>query len=146
MPSNVARLPLDATAHWPNNALFRDPTSYFLGLPALAPQPSHGAGNPPSGRHYPLRCAMIRVIALWLLASLLVALTGHAEPPATMCFASDVRALCCPMACAMLQSSRWYEADAALRGCMRGLGCKPPASETVGMVCECTTRSYYEPH
>lgn len=53
------------------------------------------------------------------------------------CFASDVRAYCCPSACAVKKSSHWYQANDVLRGCARGLGCKRVDSWTVGMRCNC---------
>ncbi len=70
---------------------------------------------------------------------LIVTLFGlEAEP---MCFASDVKALCCPSACAAKNSPKWSQADDILRSCMRGLGCKSGIdSATVGMRCDCPSK------
>lgn len=53
------------------------------------------------------------------------------------CFASDVKAYCCPSACAVKKSSHWYQANEVLRGCMRGLGCSSVEGATVYMKCGC---------
>ena len=52
------------------------------------------------------------------------------------CFQSDVKALCCPAACAVKSSSHWYQAPAVLRGCMAGLGCDGKGA-SVFLVCGC---------
>lgn len=55
-----------------------------------------------------------------------------------MCFTSDVRALCCPSACAVMQSPRWYEADRTLTACARSLGCHNGSSNmNVRFTCQC---------
>jgi hypothetical protein len=75
---------------------------------------------------------MKHVIAfLWMLLVLLS--TSGA------CFQSDVRALCCPSACAVKSSPKWSEADQVLRSCMRGLGCNDSESKgaSVAMKCSC---------
>ena len=59
------------------------------------------------------------------------------EPPAQMCFASDVAKLCCPSACAVKDSPKWPQANDVLRGCARGIGCKDVDNWTVGMKCQC---------
>jgi hypothetical protein len=54
------------------------------------------------------------------------------------CFTSDVRALCCPSACAVARSSRWYEADRTLTACARSLRCYHGSSTLdTRMVCQC---------
>ena len=61
-------------------------------------------------------------------------------PPAEpVCFASDVKALCCPSACAVKASPKWMQADQVLRSCMRGLGCSDSESKgaTVFNRCNC---------
>lgn len=55
----------------------------------------------------------------------------------SMCIASDARALCCPSACSVRDSSHWVHADAVLRACMRGLGCVGADRVTVAHACEC---------
>jgi hypothetical protein len=59
-----------------------------------------------------------------------------------MCFSSDVKAICCPAACAAKASSKWQQADEVLRGCMKGLGCSDGStkSATVFMRCDCPTK------
>lgn len=70
---------------------------------------------------------MILAVALWFGVEV--------EP---MCFASDVRALCCPSACAAKNTpGKWTQADEMLRSCARSIGCKSVESWTVGMRCEC---------
>jgi hypothetical protein len=60
---------------------------------------------------------------------------------APMCYASDIKALCCPSACAVRRSSRWEHANDVLRACMRGIGCGSESkSATVGMRCDCSNR------
>lgn len=61
---------------------------------------------------------------------------ADAEP---LCFASDVKALCCPSACTTKNSPKWERANDILRACMRGLGCSDAESRgaTVFMRCEC---------
>lgn len=61
------------------------------------------------------------------------------QPPAEMCFSSDVKALCCPSACSAKNSPHWDRANAVLRSCMKGLGCSDAESKgaTVGMRCDC---------
>lgn len=69
------------------------------------------------------------LVALWF--------TPTAEP---MCFASDVKALCCPSACAAKRDVHlWPKANDVLRGCMRGLGCSDSESKnaSVQMRCNC---------
>jgi len=63
------------------------------------------------------------LIASWLILS--------------TCFQADVKAYCCPSACAAKKSSHWYQADGVLRGCMRGLGCGGSDSASVFMLCGC---------
>ena len=67
------------------------------------------------------------------------ALPEPSEQPEPVCFASDVRALCCPGACAAKNGPKWPQADQILQGCMRGLGCSEGDSKgaTVGMKCDC---------
>ena len=66
---------------------------------------------------------MSALLASWLMLS--------------ACFASDVRAYCCPAACATKKSTHWYRANDVLRGCMRGIGCDGAESATVFMRCGC---------
>ena len=56
-----------------------------------------------------------------------------------MCFASDVKALCCPGACAAKNGHKWPQVNEILRGCMKGLGCSDSESKgaTVFMKCDC---------
>lgn len=88
-------------------------------------------------RGYSIRVAARKAaLAIYLVAALLVSpRAAHASG----CFASDVRATCCPSACAARDSAHWYRADAVLRGCMQGLGCDAGAVRTasVTMRCEC---------
>ena len=60
-------------------------------------------------------------------------------PPAPLCFASDVKALCCPSACAVKNSPKWETADRVLRSCMAGIGCGDSESKsaTVFERCNC---------
>lgn len=54
------------------------------------------------------------------------------------CFQSDVRAMCCPSACAVLRSPRWYDADRTLTACARSLGCyNNDRKLNTRMVCSC---------
>lgn len=50
-----------------------------------------------------------------------------------MCFTSDIRATCCPAACAQRMPST---ANTVLRACIAAIGCRDD-SATVGMRCEC---------
>jgi hypothetical protein len=61
----------------------------------------------------------------------------QAEP---VCFNSDVKALCCPSACAVKRSLKWSKADETLRACMKGIGCSDSESKsaTVFMRCSCS--------
>ena len=68
-----------------------------------------------------------------LLTIALLFVTPEASP---MCFASDVRVICCPGACAVKRSVHWTKANEVLRGCMRGIGCEDNTA-TVGMRCDC---------
>ena len=72
----------------------------------------------------------------FMMAALLLGVDLDASP---LCFASDVRKLCCPSACAVKDSPKWTEANDVLRGCMRGIGCRDDDSRgaTVAMRCEC---------
>lgn len=75
-----------------------------------------------------------------MLATLLFSMNLDDDAPgAPMCFASDVKQLCCPSACAAKNTpGKWTQANEILRGCMRGLGCKSGVdSATVGMLCDC---------
>ena len=67
-----------------------------------------------------------------VMAALLLGLNLDAVP---VCFSSDVKALCCPSACAVKNSPKWEQANEVLRGCMRGLGCSDGESRgaTVAM-------------
>ena len=60
--------------------------------------------------------------------------------PEQVCFASDVKAYCCPAACTVKKGPKWYQADEVLRGCMKGLGCSVGDTKgaTVGMRCQCS--------
>jgi len=70
------------------------------------------------------------------LAALLL---GLELEPVPVCFASDVKSLCCPSACTVKSSPKWPQADAVLKACMRGIGCSAGESKaaTVFMRCEC---------
>lgn len=58
--------------------------------------------------------------------------------PEPLCFQSDVKALCCPSACAAKRDVHlWPRANDVLRGCAKGIGCKSVDSWTVGMRCNC---------
>lgn len=57
-------------------------------------------------------------------------------PPSELCFTSDVKAYCCPAACGVKNSPKWYDADKVLRTCMKSLGCGSSDS-TVNMTCNC---------
>lgn len=74
------------------------------------------------------------------LAALLVGLHLDAVP---QCFASDVKQLCCPSACATKNSPKWTQANDVLRSCMKGIGCSDSDSKnaTVGLRCECKAGS-----
>lgn len=71
-----------------------------------------------------------------IMATLLLGQNLDAVP---MCFASDVKQLCCPSACATKGSPKWPQANDVLRACMKGIGCTDSESKgaTVGMRCEC---------
>lgn len=60
-----------------------------------------------------------------------------ASPASAGCFQSDVKAYCCPAACAVYKSSKWYQANDVLRGCMRGMGCERSDGATVAGKCGC---------
>ncbi len=60
---------------------------------------------------------------------------AQAEP---VCFNADVKALCCPGACAVKSSPKWSRANEVLRSCARGLGCKNVDAWTVFMRCDCS--------
>jgi hypothetical protein len=77
----------------------------------------------------------------WFLPALIAGLFFSWEA-ADLCFASDVRATCCPAACAAKHGRQWPKADEILRGCMRGLGCNDATVEgaTVGMRCDCSVQ------
>ena len=77
-----------------------------------------------------------RVKILKSLGLMSFALLLFSSPVAAGCFQSDVRTYCCPVACHVKRSSKWYQADEVLRGCMRGLGCEGKG-QTVGMTCHC---------
>ena len=63
-------------------------------------------------------------------------LLGIPEPD-PVCYARDVQTYCCPSACAARRdSSKWPQADAILRGCMSGLGCKETGATVAGR-CNC---------
>lgn len=72
----------------------------------------------------------------FMMAALLVGLNPDAAP---MCFSSDVKKLCCPVACATKNSPKWTKANDVLRACMKSIGCGESESEnaTIGMKCEC---------
>jgi hypothetical protein len=53
------------------------------------------------------------------------------------CFQSDVRQFCCPAACKVKGSSKWYQADQVLRSCAKSIGCKDVDGWTVEMHCSC---------
>ena len=71
---------------------------------------------------------MALLIALWFDLA--------AQP---LCFASDIKTLCCTSACAAKASPKWTQADQVLRACMKGIGCSDSDSKgaTVFMRCEC---------
>lgn len=73
------------------------------------------------------------MIALWF---------EQPAQPDPVCFASDVAKLCCPSACAVKKSPKWTQADGALRGCMKSIGCSDGESKsaTVGTKCNCSSR------
>lgn len=54
-----------------------------------------------------------------------------------MCFSSDVRAFCCPSACAVKARRMPSDANAVLRGCWASLGCRGSAPSSVAMYCNC---------
>ena len=59
-------------------------------------------------------------------------------PPAEpVCFASDIKQLCCPSACDVKRSTKWQRANEVLRSCAKGIGCKDSDNWTVGMRCDC---------
>ena len=70
----------------------------------------------------------VLAIALWFT-----------QPPEQVCFSSDVKAYCCPSACAVKRSPHWDRADANLQACMRGIVCSEGESKgaTVAMRCDC---------
>ena len=72
----------------------------------------------------------------FVMAALLLGVNPDAVP---MCFASDVKQLCCPSACATKNSPKWTVANDVLRACMKAIGCSDGESKdaTVGMRCEC---------
>jgi hypothetical protein len=75
-----------------------------------------------------------------ILAALLLGLDLEGAVDAVpMCFASDVKALCCPGACVAKIGPKWTQANEILRGCMKGLGCADGESKsaTVFMKCDC---------
>lgn len=75
-----------------------------------------------------------------VLAALLLGLNLESAADAVpMCFASDVKALCCPGACAAKNGPKWSQASEILRGCMKALGCSDGESKgaTVFMKCDC---------
>jgi hypothetical protein len=76
-----------------------------------------------------------------MIATLLIVTWFGLETPEQMCFESDIKALCCPGACAAKNSRKWSQANDVLRGCMRGLGCKSGVdTATVGMRCDCPSK------
>jgi len=72
----------------------------------------------------------------FVMAAMLLGFNPDAVP---MCFASDVKKLCCPSACATKDSPKWPKANEVLQACMRGIGCSDGDSKsaTVFMRCEC---------
>ena len=80
---------------------------------------------------------MIRVSALMCLILILL---GAVAPAYADCPPWDVRAYCCPAACAVKKSPRWPEADRVLRSCAQVLGCSVEDARdmSVAMTCECT--------
>lgn len=60
------------------------------------------------------------------------------QPPAeAVCFASDVKQLCCPSACAVKSSLKWAKADEVLRACMRSIGCSDGESKSATVFSRC---------
>ena len=65
--------------------------------------------------------------------------TGSEPADPLACFSSDVKALCCPGACAARKGPQWPRSNAILRACMSSIGCSPgeTGNATVGMRCDC---------
>jgi hypothetical protein len=59
-----------------------------------------------------------QLMTAFVMAAMLLGFNSDAVP---MCFASDVRKLCCPSACATKNSPKWPKANEVLRACMRGV-------------------------
>ncbi len=74
-----------------------------------------------------------------MIVSLLLLSLGFTQPAEPLCFASDVKAYCCPSACAVKSSPHWDKADATLQSCMKSLGCSDSAAKgkTVSFTCTC---------
>ena len=69
-----------------------------------------------------------------LLPVVLLLLTSTAS---ASCFQSDLRAVCCPAACAAKKSTHWYQqADEILNGCAAAMGCERKRY-LVAMYCDC---------
>ena len=73
-----------------------------------------------------------------MIPSMMLALLFDLEP-SPMCFASEVRELCCPAACAVREKRMPTDGDRVLRACMAGLGCSEGESKsaTAGTRCGC---------
>jgi hypothetical protein len=52
------------------------------------------------------------------------------------CFREDIVRTCCPTACSVKKSHKWYTADDVLRGCMVGMPCPTKGADTF-TVCGC---------
>ncbi len=74
-----------------------------------------------------------------IITSVLLLSLGFVQEPTQVCFTSDVKALCCPSACAVKSSPKWPDADKVLQSCMKSIGCTDSESKgrSVTMVCNC---------
>jgi len=82
-----------------------------------------------------LREATIRA-ALAIYCGIILAGWFMMPEPEGLCFTSDVRAICCPSACAAKRGSKWYKADEILRACVNSLGCNDRGATVEGR-CSC---------
>lgn len=82
---------------------------------------------------------LLRTLTLTLLTvALAFAVLLACRASLAACFRSDVRALCCPSACAVSRSPRWYDADHTLTACARATGCYDgQGTLDTRMICNC---------
>ena len=78
----------------------------------------------------------MKYTAYFLAAAVVTSVALKSCEAEAACFRSDVKQLCCPSACAVKDSPKWYRANDTLAQCAKSLGCDS-GKLSVFMVCGC---------